>query len=102
MITVMVTYTVKADFIETNKRNIADFLEVFGQLPEKNFTYRVLLKNDGNTFVHLSSYKNKEIQDLILSVSAFLHFQKERDEKGLKTQPVIEFMEHIGGAHLAF
>ena len=98
MISVKVTYTVKPDFVVQNKANIKIFLEEFKKLNPSDFKYDVFLCDDGITFLHLSSYKNEEIQNYILNVPSFKNFQKERDESGLNNSHKFEMLEHIGSS----
>lgn len=98
MISVKVTYTVKPEFVAKNKANIKIFLDDFNKLNTSDFKYEVFLCQDGITFLHLSSYKNEEIQNQILNVPSFKNFQKERDESGLNNSHTLEMLEHIGSS----
>ena len=97
MITVKVTYTVKPGFAADNRKNIDVFLNDFKKLDTKQFSYNVYTKSGGNSFVHLSVYKNKEAQTELLNVDSFKLFQQKRDESGLVGEPEIEVLEHVGG-----
>ena len=96
MINVTVSYTVKKDFVETNKQNISTFLNDFKNLDQNRFSYRILLKDDGITFVHISKYSDEEIQTELLNTASFLEFQKQRDESGLNGSHKVEILEFIG------
>lgn len=98
MISVKVTYTVKPEFVEQNKKNINVFLEDFQKLNPTDFNYQVFLCEDGKTFMHLSSYKNEDIQTQIMNVSSFKAFQKERDDSGLNGSHKLEILNHIGSS----
>lgn len=98
MISVKVTYTVKPNFVAQNKENIKIFLEDFKELGTSDFKYDVFLCADGITFLHLSSYRNEEIQNQILNVPSFKNFQRERDESGLDNSHKFELLEHIGSS----
>lgn len=52
---------------------------------------------DGQTFVHLSHYKNKEIQQEVLNTPDFILFQERRD-KNLASEPAIEMLNFIGNS----
>lgn len=86
MIVVKVTYTVKDSFVAQNKQNINTFLQDFKQL-QGDFRYTVYTKK--NTFIHLSHFKDEDIQTAVLAVPSFKAFQAARDASGL-----------IGGHHL--
>lgn len=96
MIKVIVTYTVKSEFLEENKNNINLFLEDFKNLNEKNFEYEVFCTEDNCSFVHISSYKNAEIQQKILNTPSFLAFQNARDKSGLVVEPKISILNFVG------
>ena len=59
MIGVIVSYQVKPEFAEQNKKNIEQFLNDFRQLDSATFSYTVYTKDDNVTFVHYSTYKNE-------------------------------------------
>ena len=98
MITVTVSYTVKPDFVQMNKQNISKFLDDFRKLNPSDFRYNVYLQNDGVTFVHLSTYRNEEIQTNVLNVESFKSFQKERDESGLNNTHKVEVLNFVGSS----
>jgi len=86
MIVVKVTYTVKESFVADNKQIISTFLQDFKKLGG-DFRYTVYTKD--NTFIHLSHFKDQEIQTAVLDVPSFKAFQAARDASGL-----------VGGHHL--
>lgn len=96
MINVIVSYTVPTAFVEENKQNISAFLKDFEQLDQSRFSYRILQKNDGNTFVHISKYADEKMQKELLKVPSFLNFQKQRDESCTDIEQKIEVLEFIG------
>jgi len=92
MIIVKVTYTVKPAFVQKNQENIKIFMADFKKLDHSLFHYVSYLSQDNKTFVHISHYKNEQIQRAILQTNSFLSFQKQRDESGLEMVPQIEVM----------
>lgn len=93
MISVIVTYQIKKEFVEQNKTNIEQFIKDFEKLNSSEFQYNVFTKKDGRTFIHHSLYKNEQIQKELLNVPSFLEFQKQRDEIGLEGNPEIELID---------
>lgn len=91
MINVLVSYTVKPEYVEDNKTNIKKFLEDFKQLDQSKFEYKVYLKEDGITFLHYSNYENEEMQYEVLNVPSFKEFQRLRDESGLNGSHQVNF-----------
>jgi len=90
MIIVKVTYTVNAGFVEQNQQNIAAFMADFREIAGNEFHYNIYLQADGQTFVHLSHFGNKEIQQSALNTASFKRFQQERDNLGLVSPAQIE------------
>jgi len=95
MINVIVTYTVKPEFVSENKANIQKFLEDFKKLDHTTFEYKVYLKEDGITFLHSSNYINEEVQHEVLNVPSFKEFQKLRDKSGLNGSHKVEILQAI-------
>lgn len=97
MIAVKVEYTVNEDYAAANRDLIQAFLNDFKDLDGTQFLYSVFSIQGSNAFVHLSQYKNKEIQQVLLNTPSFLYFQEQRD-KNLASEPVIETLEYVGGS----
>lgn len=97
MIVVKVTYTVNDEYVNTNKEMIQKFITDFNKLDSSQFLYSVFQAEDDKTFIHISQYKNKEIQQVLLNTPSFLHFQGQRD-KNLISEPKIEFLNYIGAS----
>ncbi|RNA61651.1 hypothetical protein D1631_06775 [Chryseobacterium nematophagum] len=95
MINVIVTYTVKPEFVSENKTNIRKFLEDFKNLNQSTFEYKVYIKEDGVTFLHYSNYINKEVQHEVLNIPSFKDFQRLRDESGLQDSHKVEVLQSI-------
>ena len=95
MISVIVSYTVKPEFVSENKSNIHKFLNDFKTLDQTKFEYKVFVKEDGVTLVHISSYENEEIQNMVLNIPSFKEFQRLRDESGLNDSHKIEFLKSV-------
>ncbi|MBP2618014.1 hypothetical protein [Chryseobacterium jejuense] len=95
MINVMVSYTVKPEFVPANKANIQKFLEDFKNLDQSTFEYKVFVKEDGVTFLHYSNYINEDVQHEVLNIPSFKEFQRLRDESGLNDSHKVEFLQSI-------
>lgn len=96
MINVIVSYTVKPEFVSENKRNIQKFLNGFKALDQTKFEYKVFVKEDGVTFVHFSNYENEEVQNMVLNIPSFKEFQRLRDESGLNDSHKVEILQSVG------
>ena len=101
MIIVKVTYSVKNEYVNDNKEMIQKFLSAFHNLDHDQFLYSVFQTGDQNTFVHLSQYKNEEIQHKLLHMDSFLQFQNKRDQN-LVAEPSVEFLSFIGASRSIF
>ncbi|WP_028787320.1 hypothetical protein [Terrimonas ferruginea] len=97
MITVKVTYTIHEGHVSVNKQLIEAFLQDFTNLDNSRFLYTIFQKNDGCTFVHLSQYQDKAMQEELLKVPSFLQFQQERD-KNLTGEPQIEILNYVAAS----
>jgi hypothetical protein len=95
----MVTYKVKPEFVDQNKRNIQQFLQDFKKLDTSGFQYSIYTKDDNVTFVHHSIYKNEKIQAELLNVPSFREFQRVRDESGLNGTHKVEILNVVGSTN---
>lgn len=96
MIVVKVIYRVSEAYVNTNKEMIQRFLTDFEKLDHTQFLYTIFQGED-NSFIHMSQYKNKEIQQTLLNTPSFLHFQEQRD-KNLVSEPEIELLNFVGSS----
>ena len=96
MIIVKVSYTVTPEFVQKNRENIDQFMIDFQKM--NSFKYNVYLADDGITFVHLSHFKNADIQKQVLAVPSFLEFQKQRDESGLNNTHNVEMLNIVAAS----
>lgn len=99
MITVIVTYKVKPEFVDQNKQHIQQFLKDFKELDTSCFQYNVYTKDDNVTFVHHSMYINEKVQTEVLNVSSFKEFQRLRDESGLNGTHTVEVLNFVGSTN---
>ena len=70
-----VAYTVRADFIEENKRNIAAVMRQLRELGSNDVRYTVYLQQDGRTFMHLVHQDTPEAERFPTSLESFKTFQ---------------------------
>lgn len=95
MIAVKVTYSVKPEFVKKNKENIHLFMADFKEMQHIGFAYNVYLLEDGVTFLHLSHFKNEDVQKQVLNVASFKLFQRQRDESGLNHTHKVDIMQTV-------
>lgn len=94
MKTIIVQYTVKDDFVETNKANIA---KVMSDLKAQNagVHYFTSVKEDGKTFVHVAIDKAGEIDKTLNSLDSFNSFRAALKE-GASVPPQATYHELVG------
>ncbi len=84
-----VEYTVREDFVETNKANIGKVMEELRASNNHDVKYMAFLKEDGKSFMHLVLSANDEAGKIISGLSAFQHFREELNS-GVEVKPVSE------------
>ncbi|MAG02155.1 hypothetical protein CMI42_02360 [Candidatus Pacearchaeota archaeon] len=89
---VKVEYTVREDYIETNKENIKAVIEELKSLGDKGVKYFV--SNQGNKFIHFAIFQNKEATNIVPNLESFKKF-REQLKTGAKTPPVSEDLELV-------
>ncbi|HYK45066.1 MAG TPA: hypothetical protein VEV83_07855 [Parafilimonas sp.] len=78
---VKVEYTVKPEYVATNKANIQKVMEELRGLGDTGTLYSTYIKEDGCSFVHFSIHKNEE--NVITSLAAFKAFSAQLKAEGL-------------------
>jgi hypothetical protein len=68
-------------------------------MDSKDFKYDVYILDDETTFIHISSYANKQIQEQVLSTPSFVQFQQQRDASGLTVPHHIEELHSFASSH---
>lgn len=94
MFAVKVEYEVFPEYEGENRNRIQDFLKAFEGLDNSRFRYSVFQDRESKRFIHLSEYKDEEIQKELLSNPIFLKFQEERD-KNLKEAPSVTWLDCV-------
>lgn len=102
MIIVKVTYTVKSEFVLKNQENINSFMKDFRKLNSADFRYIAYVCGDGNTFMHLSMYKNEDIQKQVLALNRLNHFNGKGMKAGLKVLTKVEMMKLVASSFNIF
>jgi hypothetical protein len=78
---VKVEYTVKPEYVNTNKANIKKVMEELRSMGDVGILYSTYIKEDGVSFVHFSIHKNEE--NIIPSLTAFKAFATQLKAEGL-------------------
>lgn len=76
METIKVQYTVKPDYVETNKQNIARAMVALRNLNRDDIKYSAFLMDDGQTFVHFVMRASAEAGSALTNLPEFQQFQQ--------------------------
>ncbi len=82
---VKVEYTVKPEYVETNKANIQKVMEELRGMGDTGILYSTYIKEDGCSFVHFSIHRNAEEPNIIPTLKAFQSFRDQLKAEGLVT-----------------
>ena len=84
-----VQYTVRAEFVEENKRNIAAVMRQLRELGGHDVKYAVYLQPDGCSFMHLVHQRTAEAERYPTSLESFKTFQAQL-KPNLEIAPKVE------------
>lgn len=82
---IRVQYTVKQEYAEHNKANIAQVMKDLRALNNPDTKYASYLEEDGVTFMHFAQYPDDETARLLNDLPSFAKFRKELKE----SKPVV-------------
>ena len=71
-----VQYTVKDEYVETNKRNIKEVMKELRALNNSTVFYDAYLLDDGKTFMHIAGSKDGQPGDVIGKLASFKVFRE--------------------------
>ena len=92
-----VEYTVKPEYVTTNKANIQKVMDELKETGNKNIRYTVFTKEDGYSFVHFATYKSPE-DNIIPSLKAFQEFSRQLKEEGIVAPPQSVKLDLVSGS----
>jgi homoserine kinase len=84
-----VQYTVRSEFAEQNRQNIAAVMNELRALGRSDVTYAVYVQGDGKTFMHLAHQNTAEAERFPTSLESFKRFQAQLKEN-LEIPPKVE------------
>ena len=102
MKTVRVTYTVKPEFAETNKKNIEAVMKEVRALNNPGFKYATFLQEDGKTFMHFALADSEENSKILFDLPAFKKFQQELKASNPETPPKSEQLSLVASGYSIF
>jgi hypothetical protein len=99
---VKVQYTVKEEYVETNKANIRRVMADLREINNPNIIYSVFLLDDGKSFVHLVMRVDDEAQKTVSELPSFQEFQRQLKESGPEAPPKAENLTLVGSSRDIF
>jgi quinol monooxygenase YgiN len=84
MKSVKVQYTVKVEYAETNRKNIARVMADLRDLAHPGIKYRL---EDGKTFVHFGMYADQEALEVVNNLPSFQSFREQLKASGPEAPP---------------
>jgi hypothetical protein len=99
MKSVKVQYTVKAEYAETNKKNIQKVMADLREINNPGVRYSAFVLDDGKTFVHFAMYPDEETMAIVSDLPAFQSFRQQLQESGPEAPPQAEDLNLVGSAY---
>lgn len=99
---VKVTYTIKPEFVEQNRRNIEAVMADLQRSKHPGIFYHTCLGPDGKTFIHTAFFKSDDEQRLLNELTSFRHFQEQLKASGPELPPKQELLTLIGSSDIIF
>jgi hypothetical protein len=93
-----VQYTVKEEYVETNKANIQRVMADLREINNPDITYSAFLLDDGKSFVHFVMRVDDEAQKTLSELPSFQEFQRQLRESGPEAPPQVENLTLVGSS----
>jgi len=95
---IRVTYTVRPEYVEQNKANIAQVMMELKAENNPNTKYASYLEEDGVTFMHFAQFPDEETSQILNGLASFAKFRKELKESQPVSPPVAKNLTLVGAA----
>jgi len=99
---VKVQYTVKAEYAETNKKNIQKVMTELRKINNPGVRYSAFCLDDGKTFIHFAMYPDEETMSIVSNLEAFKEFRQQLKESRSEIPPKAEDLNLVGSAYEFF
>ena len=99
---VKVQYTVKDEYVETNKANIQRVMADLKEINPPDIQYSAFLLDDGKSFVHFVMRTHDEAQKTLSELPSFQEFQRQLKESGPESPPNAENLNLVGSSRDIF
>ncbi len=95
---VKVQYTVKAEYVDTNKANIQRVMADLKEIDNPDIKYSAFLLDDGKSFVHLVMRVDDAAQQILSELPSFQEFQRQLKESDIEVAPQAENLTLVGSS----
>ena len=95
---VKVQYTVKEEYVETNKANIRRVMADLREINHPGIKYSAFLLDDGKSFVHFVVRVDDEAQKTLSELPSFQEFPRQLRESGPESPPNAEDLTLVGSS----
>ncbi len=102
MKSVKVQYTVKAEYADTNKKNVAKVMADLRELAHPGIKYSTFVLDDGKTFVHFGMYAGEETMSIIGDLDSFKKFRQQLQESQPEAPPKADDLSLVASAYDIF
>lgn len=102
MKSVKVQYTVKVEYAETNRKNIARVMADLRDLAHPGIKYSSFVLEDGKTFVHFGMYADQEALEVVNNLPSFQSFREQLKASGPEALPKGENLTLVDSSYEIF
>ena len=99
---VKVQYTVKDEYVETNKKNIQKVMADLMEINNPGIRYSAFILNDGKTFVHIGQYHEEQSMSVVNNLEAFKSFRQQLKESQPEIPPKADDLNLVASAFNIF
>ena len=92
---VKVEYTVRPDFVETNKANVKKVMDKLQAMENTGLHYSTHIKEDGKSFVHLAIMRDEAAGQVLPNLEEFSQFRAAL-KTGVEVPPAAEELAIVG------
>ncbi len=102
MPSVRVQYTVRPEFVDTNKANIARVMADLREADHSGIRYVAFVLPDGVTFMHVAMFADAEARGALGQLESFQAFQAQLKASGLVSPPDPKPLEFVASSWALF
>ena len=99
---VKVQYTVREDYVETNKQNIERVMADLRASNHPGIKYSSFLLEDGKTFVHFGMYADEQAMAVVSNLDSFQNFRQQLQQSRPELPPQADDLSLVASAYDIF